>query len=193
LFLAHSHSLDPGSFVSFSLRFSAHDSTAPVLPDFLSSFIVVSPDGLDDLTQVLLVLVVDFGKANGGALFSSDELSESGFAFDNAVWDVHLSAQSWEVDDDFDWVDVVGDEHELGLLSLDEVDDFVDAGGEHVSSGFWGVWLTVGSGLCSGDEAGFLFVFGLWSVLSSQFKHLSGVLFVQALIELVDSWGNLQS
>ena len=73
------------------------------------------------------MLVVDVGEGHSGASSSSNELSESGLAFDDAVWNVHFTAERWKVNNDFDWIDVVGDENELGLFSLDEADHFVDS------------------------------------------------------------------
>jgi len=126
-FLVPGHSFKTKSFIKLSLRFSSQNSTAPVLSDFISSFVVVSLNSLNEFSKLLFVLVFDLTKSDTGALFSADQLSESGFAFDDAVRDVHFSAQSWQVNDDFDWVDIVGDNDELSLFSLDEVDDLVDA------------------------------------------------------------------
>jgi len=164
-----------------------------VFPDFFASFVVVSFNGFNQLGQVLFVLVVDFMESNGGASFSSDQLSESGFAFDDAVWNVHFSAESWKVNNDFDWVDVVGDENELGLFSFDEVDDLVDSRSEHGFPSGWGISFAFGSGFSSGDESGFFLGFGGWGVFGGQFENLGSVLLVQSLRELVDGRWNLQS
>jgi len=139
------------------------------------------------------VLVFDLAESNAGALFSADQLSESGFAFDDAVRDVHLSAQSWQVNDNFDWVDIVGDNDELSLFSLDEVDDLVDTAGEGGWSLAWGIWLSVSSGLGSGNESLFFLGLVFWGVLGGQFKQLSGGLLVKSLAELVDGRRDLQS
>merc|ERR1712050_241638 len=185
-FFTHSLGLDPSNFVSFSLRFSTHDSTAPVFPDFFSSFVVVSLNNLNNLSQVLFVFVVDFMESNGGTLFSADQLTESGFAFDDAVWDVHFSAQSWKVDNDFDWINVVSNQNQLSLFPFDQVDNFVNTGGEHGSFLAWFIGFSFGSGFGSSDESSFFVSFGFWSVFGSQFENLSGVLLVQSLVELVD-------
>jgi hypothetical protein len=192
-FLRNSHSRDPGGFVSLSLRFSTQESATPVFPDFFASFVVVSFNGFNQLSQVLLVLVVDISEGNSGAGLSSDQLSESSLTFDDAVWNVHLSAESWKVDDDFDWIDVVGDENELSLFSFDEADDLVDSGGEHGFPGGWGVGFAFGSCLGSGNKSSFFLGFGFWSVFSGQLEDLSSVLFVQSLGELVDGRWDLQS
>merc|ERR1712056_97988 len=120
-FFVSGQSFDSESFVEFSLRFSAQDSTAPVFSDFVGSFVVVSFFGFDEFGEFLFVLVFNFGESNTGALFSANKLSESGFTFDDAVRNIHLSAQSWKIDNDFDWIGVVGDDNKVGLFAFDEV------------------------------------------------------------------------
>ena len=53
--------------------------------DFVGSFVVVGFYGFDEFGEFLFVLVFDFGESNTGALFSADELSESGFTFNDAI------------------------------------------------------------------------------------------------------------
>jgi len=192
-FLGSSHGFESESLVELSFGLGAQKSPAPVLPDFFSSFVVVSFNGLDQLGEFLFVLVLDFRKRDTGALFSADELSESGFTFDDAVWNVHLSAQSWKVNNNFDWVDIVGDDNELSLFSFDEVDNLVDSAVEGGWSLRWGVWLTFSSCFGSGYESLFLLGLVFWGVLGGQFEQLGGGLLVQGLAELVDGRRNLQS
>merc|ERR1712214_35407 len=185
-FFVSGQSFDSESFVEFSLRFSAQDSTAPVFSDFVGSFVVVGFYGFDEFGEFLFMLVFDFRESNTGALFSADELSESGFTFNDAVRNIHLSAQGWEVHDNFNWVDIVGDNDKLGLFSFNKVDDFVDTAGQSGWSLAWGIWLSGSSGFGSGDESFFFLGFVFWSVLGGQFEQLDGGLFVQSLAELVD-------
>jgi len=157
-----------------------------VFSDFVGSFVVVGSDGFDELGQVRLVFGFDVFESNTGALFSADKLSESGFAFNDAVRDIHLSAKSWKVDNNFDWVDVVSDDNELSLFSFDQVDDLVDTAGEGCWSLAWGVWLSFSSGFGSGHQSGFFLGLIFWGVLGGEFKQLSGGLLVKSLRELVD-------
>ncbi len=39
-----------------------------------------------------------------------NDCAETGLTLDDGVWDTHLSAESWEEDNQLDWVDIVGDE-----------------------------------------------------------------------------------
>merc|ERR1712050_314706 len=146
-FFTLSLGLNPCNLVSLSLRFSTHDSTAPVFPDFFSSFVIVSLNNLNNLSQILFVFVVDFMESNGGTLFSANQLS---------------------------------------LFPFDQVDNFVNTGGEHGSFLAWFIGFSFGSGFGSSDESNFFVGFGFWSVFGSQFENLSGVLLVQSLVELVD-------
>merc|ERR1711920_930705 len=176
--LVSGHSLESESLVEFGLALGAQNSAAPVLSDLVGSLVVVGLHGLDELGELLFVLVFDVSKSDTGALLSANELSKSGLAFDDAVWNVHLSAESWKVDNDLNWVDIVSNNDELSLLSLDQVDDLVDTAGEGGWSLAWRVWLSVGS--CLGSCHQSLFFLGLvfWGVLGGQFKQLSGGLLV---------------
>jgi len=55
-----------------------------------------------------------------------DDSAESGFTLDDRVWDAHLSAESWEIDDKLNRVDVIGDQDESGFLVFDKCDDVVE-------------------------------------------------------------------
>jgi len=139
------------------------------------------------------VLVVHVSEGNSGASFSSDQLSESGLTFNDAIRNIHFSAERWKVNNDFDWVDVVGDHDKLGLFSFDEADDLVDSGGKHGLSRGWGISFAFGSCFSSGDESGFFVGFGFWRVFGGEFESLGSVLFVQSLRKLVDGRWDLQS
>ena len=84
-----------------------------------------------------------------------------------SVRNIHLSAQGWKVDDNFNWVDIVGDNDKLGLFSFNEVDDFVDTAGQSSWSLAWGIWLSGSSGFSSGDESFFFLGFVFWSILET--------------------------
>ena len=129
----------------------------------------------------MLVLVLDFGESNGRAHLSANQLSKPGSALDDAVWNVHLSAQSRQVDDNLDGVDIVGNDDQLSLLLLNKADDLVDARSQAGGSLGWGVWLASCAGLGAGYQTRLLFGLALWGVLLSELEELGGVLLVQGL------------
>lgn len=55
-----------------------------------------------------------------------DDCAEASLVLHNDVWDAHLAAESGEVDDEFDGVDVIGDHDQAGTLRLDEADAVVE-------------------------------------------------------------------
>lgn len=55
-----------------------------------------------------------------------DDGSETGLVLDDDVRYTHLSAEGGDEDDEFDGVDIVGDDDELGCLCLDQGDDVVE-------------------------------------------------------------------
>lgn len=116
------------------------------------------------------------------------ELTEVSLAADEAVGDTLLSAESWEEDDHLDWVDVVGDNDELGLVLFDE-------GGNVVKTELevdWSGSLT-GSILSFFLQTFLLVLLGLWAVLREQFKEFASLVLVNSVGELVDGGRHLES
>lgn len=83
-------------------------------------------DGADELAQLGLVVTLDLGQSQDGGGLLVDDRAEAGLALDDGVGDTHLAAQGGQEDDEFDGVDVVGDQDERGLLGLDQADDVVE-------------------------------------------------------------------
>ena len=114
-----------------------------------------------------------------------DDSSETSLALNNSVWDTHLTAESWEVDDELDWVNIVGDEDESSLLGLDQSNDVV----ETVLDGVWLLAdillllaLSNGGGLLV--QTLLLLGLGLWSVLVEELEGLGGSVAVEGVGEL---------
>ena len=131
---------DLGASLDLALGLETHLASAPLL-ETLKVVVVHGLAQLLDACQQLLVLGLDRGDGESGGGLLVDDLAEGGLALDDAVRDVHLAAQSGEPHNELDGVDVVGDDHELGELLLDEVRDVVEAkvdnllalGGGHLS------------------------------------------------------------
>lgn len=168
-------------------------TTTPLEHLLLVELKEVSVDAVDDLLEVLLVLSLDITKSDAGGGLEADDLTEAGLALDNAVWDVELPAESWEPNDDFEWVDIVGDDDEAGLLGLDKGGDILDTVGKGLatSEGGWGEGLlrSLGSGL----EAGLLLGLGLWAVLLKELEDLDSSGLVKGLVEVVHWWWDLKA
>ena len=82
--------------------------------------------GANDGSGVTLVLALDFLDSNdSGDLV--DYSTETGLALDDDIGDTHLAAESRDEDDEFDGIDIMGDEDESDLLGLDEGNDVVEA------------------------------------------------------------------
>jgi len=141
-----------------------------------------------EVGEVGKVFLSDIGEGNAGSGLGVAELSESCFTSDEAEWDVVLSAESWQENHDLEWVNIVGHDDELGFAFLDESGDVVE-------TEFEVLWLWSGvssSGTLSGfsfsDESSFLLGSGLWGVLGEELEELGGLVLVDGLLELVESW-----
>ena len=188
--------LDLSSLLSLGhhvLVLNSHKTTTP--GDLVGSVLVeLGHEVLLEGIEILEVLLSNLGEGDAGSGLGVAELSESGLTLDNAVWDSLLSAESWEEDHHLKWVDIVGDDNELGLTFLDE-------GGNVVKTELEGDWLwsdeavllSALSGLSLGLESGLLVLGGLWGVLSEELEKLGGLVLVNGLGELVESWWGLES
>lgn len=75
------------------LRLGSHNTSTPNLAGLLKLVIVVGLDGLDQGSQVLLVLGAHLGQGNGSGGLLVNQGSQTALALDNAVRHVHLAAQ----------------------------------------------------------------------------------------------------
>lgn len=99
-----------------------------------------------------------------------DELAEVGLTSDEAVWDVLSSAESWEMDNGLDGINVVGNNNQLGGTLFNKgghvVETKLDVDG--LSS------LTLTLLLSISLEAELLLLLGLWLVLGEELEELGG-------------------
>jgi len=175
------------------LVLNSHNTTTP--GDLMGSVLVeLGHEVLLEGIEILEVLLSNLGEGDAGSGLGVAELSKSGLTLDDAVWDFLLSAESWEEDHHLKWVDIVGDDNELSLTFLDE-------GGNVVKTELEGDWLwsdeavllSALSGLSLGLESGLLVLGGLWGVLGEELEKLGGLVLVNSLGELVESWWGLES
>lgn len=171
-----------------------HNSTSPVSPALLVLVCVSLLDGGDELGKLRLVLGADLGESEDSSGLLVDDCAETSLTLDNGVWDTHLAAESWQENDQLDWVNIVGDEDEGCLLVLNKTNNVV----ETVLDDVWllGDVLTL---LALSDAGGLLgetlllLGLGLWSVFSEEFEDLGGLIAVEDVLELSNRWWDLQS
>ena len=150
------------------LVLDAHDTTAPILAE-LSVIVVLSLEGVAELLEIDVVLTADVGEGKSGGGLHVDELAKVGLAADEAEGDTLLSAESGQMDDDLNGVDVVGDHDKLSLTLLNESSHVVETELDEERL------VSLGSTLLSGSlQTLGLLLLGLGLVLSEQFKELGG-------------------
>ena len=171
------------------LILDTHETSTPVL-SVADVLVELGHEVLLKGVEVLEVLLSHLGKGDAGGVLGVAKLTESCLSLDEAVWDLLLSAESWEVHHHLEWVDIVGDDNELGLTFLDE-------GGDVVQTELEGDWLGAGLagllGLGLSLQSGLLLLGGLWGVLGEELQKLGRLVLVNGLGELVQSWWGLQS
>jgi hypothetical protein len=82
---------------------------------------------VDQLSELVLVLLVHVDNSERGGGLLVDDLAETSLALHNDVRDAHLAAQSRQPQNEFNGIDIVGDYDELGALALNQSGDVVDA------------------------------------------------------------------
>ena len=86
----------------------------------------VSFRGTDDGGQLALVLALDVLNGQDCSGLLVDNFSKAGLALDDDVGNTHLSAEGREVDNKFNWVDIMGDDDQRGLLGLNQSNGMVE-------------------------------------------------------------------
>lgn len=163
-----SESLSLGHHV---LVLDSHDTSAPVSSESLV-VVELSSEVLGEVLEVLVVFLSNISHSNAGGGLLVDELAESCLALDEGVGDTLLSAEGGEETHEFDGVDVVSDDNELGLAFLNKGGHVVKTELEHVGLGSL-LGITTGLlGLSLLLESGLLLLLGLGLVFCKQFKKL---------------------
>jgi len=123
-----------------------------------------------------------------------DEFTKSRLTLDEAVWDFLLSAEGWEPHDELNWVDIVSNDDELGLLVLDEVSDVVETVFQDVWLGSLVLLVSVLNLVLSGSQKSLLLLFLAFSgVLGEKSEEVASLVGFQGVGELIDGWWDLQS
>jgi hypothetical protein len=173
---------------------STHDTTTPVSLRFFVLLTITLLDGLDQLGQLSLVLRSNLGQSKNSSSLLVDDRAESGLALNDGVRDTHLSAKSWDEDNQFNGVNIVRDEDQRSLLILNQADDVVE-------TVFDGIWLLADILLllalldCGGllQQSLLLLGLALRSVLVQKFESLGGSVSVEDVLELGDRGWDLQA
>ena len=150
------------------LVLDAHNTTTPVSAELVvvvELFTEVASKSL----QVLEVLSVDFSESDSGSSLQMDKLAEVGLATNEAVGNILASAESGQVDNSLNWVNVVSNHYELGLALLNKSSNVVET---KLDVDWLGglASTTVLSGFLKTE---LLLLLGLWLVLSEELKKFS--------------------
>ena len=149
------------------LVLDAHDTTTPGSGQ-LGVVVVLGLEERAELLEVNEVLASHLGEGDASGSLEVNKLAEVGLAANEAVGDTLLAAESGQVHDELDGVDIVGDHDQLGLVLLNQGGDVVETELEvHWLLGLLGVL-----GLSLRLESQVLLGAGLRSVLGEQFKEL---------------------
>ncbi len=108
------------------LVFDAHESASPFASD-ADVFVELFGEVLAELLEVGHVFLSHFSESKASQSFLVDELAESFFAFNKAEWDTLLPAESWKENNDFDGVNIMGNDNKLSFALLHKSSHVVDS------------------------------------------------------------------
>ena len=151
------------------LVLDTHNTATPVSAELLV-VVELFTELLGEVFQILEVFLVNFGEGDSGSSLHVDELSKSGLAADESVWNILSSAESWKVDNSFDWVNIVSNDDKFCLTLLNKSGHVV----ETELDVDWLGGLASTSLLGGGLEAELLLLLGLWLVLGEELEKLIG-------------------
>jgi hypothetical protein len=97
----------------------------------------VSSEGSGQVVKFGFVFLSDISQGNASSVLLVNQFSQIGSSSNETVWDVHLSAKSGEPDDELNWIDVTGNDNQLGFSLLYEFSDVVQTEFEVEWSGFF--------------------------------------------------------
>lgn len=149
------------------LVLDTHDTTTPVTA-LLVVVVELLTEGDRELLKILEVLLVDLGKGNAGGGLHVAELTKVSLSTDEAVGDVLSAAESGQVNNGLNGVDVVSDNNQLGGALFDKGSHVVET--ELDVDGLGGLAGTVL--LSSSLESELLLSAGLGHVLGEELEEL---------------------
>merc|ERR1719506_1823840 len=88
--------------------------------------------GRDDLFEFGMVFLAGLSEADGSAVLLANQVAETGLTLDNAVRNVHLAAKGGKPHNQFDGVNIVRDDNQLGLALFDKSGNMVDTELDHL-------------------------------------------------------------
>jgi len=151
------------------LVLDAHNTTTPCSSEF---FVVVELLGevLCKVLEVLEVFLMHLSQGNAGSGLHVDEFAKVGFATNEGVGDLLLSAKSWQVNDGLDGINIVGQDDKLSLGLFNQSGNMV----ETELKVDWFVGLNSDGLLSLSLESELLGLLGLGRVLGQHLEKLGG-------------------
>jgi len=154
---------------------------------------VVDLDRRDQLCEFSLVLGLDLSESENRGSLATDDGAETSLTLDDGVRDTHLAAKGGKEDDEFDRVDIVGDDNEVRLLVLDQRNDVVQSRLDEEGLLRLVRLLAIGEVGSLGLEANLLLLLRLSLVLVEETEELSGSVLVEDVSELSDRGRSLET
>mmetsp|Transcript_36132 Transcript_36132/g.49573 ORF Transcript_36132/g.49573 Transcript_36132/m.49573 type:complete len:236 (+) Transcript_36132:205-912(+) len=133
----------------------------------------------------ILLVNIDEGQTSRSLLVNN--LTKTRLALDNGIRDFHSAAQSRQPDNKLDGFNVMSNQHESGLLLLNQSSDMVQTKLDHIGGALIGNFLSLHLSFSNSLQALLLGLLVLRAVLVEESKNTEGSVLVQSVRELVES------
>jgi len=150
----------------------AHATTTPLTAELVVTIQEVGLDGINNLSKIGLVILVDGSESQSSGSLLANNLSKTSLALDNGIRHLHLAAESGKPDDNFQGINVMSNQHKSGLLLFDQSSDVLDTIFYNVGLGRGLNLVAIRTSLGSSKETVLLLSLSLGCVLVQQLEEL---------------------
>ena len=112
---------------------------------FAELFVIieVGSEGSSKVVDLSFVFLSNVSNGEDGGILLVDKSSEGSFSLNEAVWDIHLSAEVGEPNNKFDGIDVVSNHNQFSLLFLNKFGNMVETELNVIRLGVFNLFLFI--------------------------------------------------
>jgi len=186
-------SVELSTLLQLGLGLESHNTASPLLHQ-VSIIVELLVGKVLKKVELRRISLVDSSQTDNSGSLLVHKGTETGLILDNHERNLHLTTQGRHPQDQFNGVDIVCNEDNLGLLFLDQGGDVLQSKLDLVSGAATVIgFLSSGLGGGSSLDTGLLGSGSLRSVLVQKGEASHGLVTGQSLGKLVDGWRDLQT
>jgi hypothetical protein len=180
-----------GTLIELGLGFETHDTATPLSEEFRILVVLLSGQVSQQL-ELRGILLANICQTDNSGVLLVYKGSKTSLILHNHERDLHLTAESGHPHNEFDGVNVTGDQDKLGLLLLDEGRDVLESELDNIGD-LVVRFLASSSGGSNLLDSLLLGSRSLRAILVKKSEDSHGLILAQSFGELVDRRGDLKT